>query len=41
MQRQSGMLARRCDLADRATPGAMMSGGRKAIQPGVRVKPIP
>src|SRR5436853_3051325 len=38
MQTQRDVLARRYDLADRPIEGAMMSGGRKAIQGGVRVK---
>ena len=38
MQRQSELLNRRYDLADRPMPGMMMSGGRKAVQAGVRVK---
>ena len=37
MQRQSALLAERYDLADRPS-GVMMSGGRKAVQAGVRVK---
>jgi cytochrome c peroxidase len=38
MQRQAALLAERYDLADRPMPGVMMSGGRKAVQAGVRVK---
>jgi cytochrome c peroxidase len=38
MQRQADLLNQRYDLSDRAMPGAMMSGGRKPIQGGVRVK---
>jgi cytochrome c peroxidase len=38
MQRQRALLQRRYDLADRRVPGAMMSGGRKAVQGGVRVR---
>jgi cytochrome c peroxidase len=38
MQRQSALLADRYDLADRPMPGVKMSGGRKAVQGGVRVK---
>jgi cytochrome c peroxidase len=38
MSRQSDLLNRRYDLADRTMPGVMMSGGRKAVQAGVRVK---
>jgi cytochrome c peroxidase len=37
MQRQSTLLSQRYDLADRPTD-TMMSGGRKAVQGGVRVK---
>ena len=37
MERQRAMLQERYDLADRAMPGMMMSGGRKAVQEGVRV----
>jgi cytochrome c peroxidase len=37
MQRQNAVLARRYDLADRPTQ-VMMSGGRKPVQGGVRVK---
>src|ERR1700738_3139174 len=38
MQRQEGLLAERYDLSNRPAPGVMMSGGRKAVQQGVRVK---
>jgi cytochrome c peroxidase len=38
MQRQHALLEARYDLTDRPMPGAMMSGGRKAVQDGVRVK---
>jgi cytochrome c peroxidase len=38
MERQRAMLAERYDLADRPIPGALMSGGRKPVQGGVRVK---
>ena len=38
MQRQEALLAERYDLSNRAAPGVMMSGGRKAVQQGVRVK---
>jgi cytochrome c peroxidase len=38
MQRQAATLAQRYDLANRPIPGVMMSGGRKAVQGGVRVK---
>src|SRR3954454_12631346 len=38
MQRQQSLLSARYDLADRPIPGVMMSGGRKAVQGGVRVK---
>ena len=38
MQRQAGLLSERYDLSDRAVPGVMMSGGRKPVQAGVRVK---
>jgi len=37
-QRQSRLLADRYDLSDRPIAGVMMSGGRKAVQGGVRVK---
>jgi cytochrome c peroxidase len=38
MQRHQALLEARYDLADRPMPGALMSGGRKAVQDGVRVK---
>jgi cytochrome c peroxidase len=38
MQRQKTLLADRYDLSDRPAAGVMMSGGRKAVQQGVRVK---
>ena len=38
MQRQRTLLGDRYDLSDRPVPGLMMSGGRKAVQQGVRVK---
>ncbi len=38
MQRQQALLAERYDLNNRPAPGLMMSGGRKAVQQGVRVK---
>lgn len=38
MQRQAALFGQRYDLADHPIPGAMMSGGRKAVQGGVRVK---
>ncbi|MBV9482873.1 MAG: cytochrome B6 [Acidobacteria bacterium] len=38
MQRQAALFSQRYDLADRPIPGIMMSGGRKAVQGGVRVK---
>jgi cytochrome c peroxidase len=38
MQRQAALLGQRYDLANRAVPGVMMSGGRKAVQGGVRVR---
>ena len=38
MARQRAMLEARYDLADRPMSGAMMSGGRKAVQDGVRVR---
>jgi len=38
MQRQADLLAQRYDLADRPMPGVMMSGGRKPVQDGVRVR---
>jgi cytochrome c peroxidase len=41
MQRQRDLLAQRYDLSDRPMQGVMMSGGRKPVQDGVRVKPAP
>src|SRR4051812_40557244 len=38
MQRQQTLLQQRYDLEDRPMPGVKMSGGRKAVQGGVRVK---
>jgi hypothetical protein len=38
MQRQRALLDARYDLADRPMAGAIMSGGRKAVQDGVRVR---
>lgn len=38
MQRQRALLNERYDLSDKPIPGAKMSGGRKAVQGGVRVK---
>jgi cytochrome c peroxidase len=38
MQRQRNLLNQRYDLADRPMPGVKMSGGRKGVQSGVRVK---
>ncbi len=38
MQRQEALLNQRYDLSDRPIPGVMMSGGRKPVQGGVRVK---
>jgi len=38
MQRQAALLAQRYDLSDRAMVGVMMSGGRRPVQEGVRVK---
>ncbi|NMG68012.1 cytochrome B6 [Azoarcus indigens] len=38
MQRQAALLGERYDLADRPLPGVMMSGGRKPVQGGARVK---
>jgi cytochrome c peroxidase len=38
MQRQRTLLADRYDLSDRPAAGVMMSGGRRAVQQGVRVK---
>jgi len=38
MQQQRDVLNERYDLADHQQPGVMMSGGRKPVQGGVRVK---
>src|SRR3954454_12327269 len=38
MARQENLLAERYDLSDHPIPGVMMSGGRKPVQGGVRVK---
>jgi cytochrome c peroxidase len=38
MQRQRQLLEQRYDLSDRPMQGVMMSGGRKPVQDGVRVK---
>lgn len=38
MKRQMELLNERYDLSDRPAAGAMMSGGKKAVQEGVRVK---
>jgi len=38
MQRQRSLLNDRYDLSDRVIPGVKMSGGRKGVQAGVRVK---
>ena len=38
MQRQRRLLEQRYDLSDRPMPGAMMSGGRKPVQDGGRVR---
>jgi cytochrome c peroxidase len=38
MQRQTALLNERYDLSDRPIPNVMMSGGRKPVQGGVRVK---
>jgi cytochrome c peroxidase len=38
MERQRAMLEARYDLADRPIEGAMMSGGKKPVQAGVRVR---
>src|SRR3954470_19982904 len=37
-QRQRALLEERYDLSDRPIPNVMMSGGRKPVQGGVRVK---
>jgi cytochrome c peroxidase len=38
MRRQTALLNQRYDLANRPMPGVMMSGGRRAVQEGVRVR---
>ncbi|MBV8456864.1 MAG: hypothetical protein JO122_09650 [Acetobacteraceae bacterium] len=38
MQRQQQVFEQRYDLSDQPIPGVMMSGGRKPVQGGVRVK---
>src|SRR3954471_18586242 len=38
MQRQTGLLNERYDFSNRAMQNVMMSGGRKPVQQGVRVK---
>ncbi len=38
LRRQSNLLNQRYDLANRPIPGVMMSGGKKPVQGGVRVK---
>lgn len=38
MERQRSLLEQRYDLADRPMPNIAMSGGRKAVQDGVRVR---
>src|SRR3954470_22108552 len=38
MQRQSGLLNERYDLSDQPMQRVMMTGGRKPVQQGVRVK---
>src|SRR3954468_21102774 len=38
MARQRALLMERYDLSDHPLPGVMMSGGRRAVQGGVRVK---
>jgi hypothetical protein len=38
MQRQRDLFQSRYDLTDQRLAGVMMSGGRKAVQGGVRVK---
>ncbi len=38
MQRQQSVLEDRYDLSDHPVPNAVMSGGRKPVQGGVRVK---
>jgi cytochrome c peroxidase len=41
MQRQRALLEERYDLSDKPIPGVKMSGGRKGVQGGVRVKLAP
>jgi cytochrome c peroxidase len=41
MRRQADLLAQRYDLSDRPMQGVMMSGGRKPVQDGVRVRLSP
>ena len=41
MQRQRDLLAQRYDVTDRPMQGVMMSGGRKPVQDGVRVRLSP
>ncbi|SHM50018.1 hypothetical protein [Rhizobacter sp. OV335] len=41
MQRQAALLNQRYDLANRPMAGVMMSGGRRAVQDGVRVRLSP
>ncbi len=38
MQRQMNLLSERYDMSDKPAKGVMMSGGKKAVQDGVRVK---
>jgi hypothetical protein len=38
MRRQADLLEQRYDLSDRPMRGVMMSGGRKPVQDGVRVR---
>jgi cytochrome c peroxidase len=38
MRRQAELLQARYDLSDRPMPGVFMSGGRRAVQDGMRVK---
>ena len=38
MARQSDLLNQRYDLANRPMPGVMMSGAKKSVQGGIRVK---
>jgi cytochrome c peroxidase len=38
MQRHAALLEQRYDLANRPIPGVVMSGGRKTVQAGVRVR---